>query len=240
MALAAALALTGLLAAGCGDSKSSSSSSTTTAASGGGATTTAPAAKTCTEKATADQVKTLDANGDGKLVFGVATPGPRNDGAYYQALVECVDRLAKANGGTSIVVDKIPAADAATQIEGLAKQSVDVMMIGASEIAKPLPDLTAKYPKIFWYCNCGAGTQKNPNYAQSNDDSSEISYSAGYATGLLLKAKNQTKAAFIGNNNLNFEVEAFEAFKLGLAAVDKSYTMTYYATGDFNDVQKAT
>ncbi|HEV8298536.1 MAG TPA: BMP family ABC transporter substrate-binding protein, partial [Acidimicrobiales bacterium] len=214
--------------------------STTTAASGATTTAAPAAAQTCTSKATADQLKTLDTSGDGKLVIGVATPGPRNDGAYYQALVDCVDRLVKANGGTSIVVDKIPAADAATQIENLAKQNVDVMMIGASEIGQSLPDLSKKYDKIFWYCNCGAGQQPNPNFAQSQDEGTEINYTAGIATGLLLKTKNKTKAAFIGNNNLNFEVASFESFKLGLKAVDPTFDVTYYATGSFNDVQKAT
>jgi basic membrane protein A len=138
------------------------------------------------------------------------------------------------------VVDKIAAADAATQIENLAKQSPDIMMIGASEIGQSLPDLSKKYDKIFWYCNCGAGQQPNPNYTQSQDEGTEISYSAGYATGLLLKTKGKSKVAFIGNNNLNFEVAAFESFKLGLKAVDSTYDVTYYATGSFNDVQKAT
>ena len=178
---------------------------------------TPPTASTCTTKATADQLKTLDANADGKLLIGVATPGPRDDGAYYQALVECVDRLVKANGGSSIVVDRIAQSDAATQIESLAKQDPDILVVGASEIGKPLPDLAKKYSKIFWYCNCGAGQQPNPDYAQSQDDASEINYTAGYATGLLLKDKKRNSAAFIGNTDANgFEVESFDAFNLGL------------------------
>jgi basic membrane protein A len=200
-----------------------------------------PSASTCSTKASADQLKTLDANADGKLTVGVATPGPRDDGAYYQALVECVDRLVKANGGTSIVVDKIAPADAATQIEGLAKQDPDILVVGASEIGKPIPDLAKKYSKIFWYCNCGAGQQANPDYAQSQDDASEINYTAGYATGLLLKERKKNSAAFIGNTDANgFEVESFDAFNLGLQAVDPTYKATYYGTGSFNDVQKAT
>lgn len=202
---------------------------------------TPPTASTCTTKATADQLKTLDANADGKLLIGVATPGPRDDGAYYQALVECVDRLVKANGGSSIVVDRIAAPDAATQIESLAKQDPDILVVGASEIGKPLPDLAKKYSKIFWYCNCGAGQQPNPDYAQSQDDASEINYTAGYATGLLLKDKKKNSAAFIGNTDANgFEVESFDAFNLGLQAVDPTYKATYFGTGSFDDVQKAT
>ena len=237
----AILGVVALFAASCGDD-GDETATTTTAAGGATATTTAggaaAAATTCTQKAT--DIKALDFSGDGKLVIGVATPGPRNDGAYYQTLVDCVERLVKANNGTAIIVDNIPPADAATQIENLVKQNVDIMMVGASEIGKSLPELSKKYASTFWYCNCGAGQAVDPNYAQSQDDGTEISYIAGYGTGLLMKGKGKSKAAFIGNNNLNFEVAAFESFKLGLKAVDPTYDITYYATGSFNDVQKAT
>ena len=246
LGLVAVLGVVSLFAAACGDSGSKAASPTTSAASGtattaGGSATTAAAAATpttCTQKAT--DIKALDFNGDGKLVIGVATPGPRNDGAYYQTLVDCVNRLVKANNGTAIIVDNIPAADAATQLENLVKQNVDIMMVGASEIGKSLPDLSKKYSSTFWYCNCGAGQTADPNYAQSQDDGTEISYAAGYATALLLKTKGKSKAAFIGNNNLNFEVASFLSFQLGMKAVDPTYDVTYYATGSFNDVQKAT
>ena len=42
----------------------------------------------------------------------------------------------------------------------------------------------------------------------------------------------QTKAAIIGNNNFDFEKEAFRAFELGLHAVDPSFEWTYVATGE--------
>ena len=105
-------------------------------------------------------------------------------------------------------------------------------MVGAGEIADPLNSLIPKYPNILWYCNCGAGYQDQTKLLiQSSDDGSEISYSAGYATGLLMKAEGKTKAAFIGNNNFNFEQEAFQAFELGLHAVDPSFEWTYVGTG---------
>jgi len=50
----------------------------------------------------------------------------------------------------------------------------------------------------------------------------------------------QTKAAFIGNNNFDFEQEAFRAFEMGLHAVDPNFEWTYVATGSFNDVAAAT
>ena len=76
--------------------------------------------------------------------------------------------------------------------------------------------------------------------AQTRDDSSQISYSAGYATGLLLQDTDKTKVAFLGCCDLDFEKEAYLAYELGLKAVDPKFTMTYIPTGDFNDVAGAT
>jgi len=165
----------------------------TTAAAAGGASTEAPTteatATTAASGPSAEALATLDKNGDGKVVFGVATPGPRDDGAYYQALVDGVTKFSDDNGfETPVVVDNIPAADAATQLENLARQNVDAVMVGAGEISDPLNSLIPKYPDLLWYCNCGAGYQDQTKLLiQSNDDSSEISYSAGYATGHALR-----------------------------------------------------
>ena len=131
------------------------------------------------------------------------------------------------------MVDNITTEDAATELANLAEQNVDVILVGASEIADPLSDLIEQYPDIFWYCNCGAGYPANPGLAQSQDDSSEISYTAGYATGLLMQAAGGESAAFIGCCDLNFEKEAHLAYELGLQAVDPAYTMTYIPTGGF-------
>ena len=190
-------------------------------------------------------VAALDMNSDGDVVFGVATAGPRDDGAYYQALVETVEAFAADNGfSPPIVVDNIQPADAATELANLAEQGVDVLAVGASEIAEPLVDLTEEYPDIFWYCNCGAGYPLIPGLAQAQDDSSQISYSAGYATGILMRDSGGDSVHFIGCCDLNFEQEAYNAFEMGLQAVDPSFTMTYVPTGnfpfDFDNISGAT
>jgi basic membrane protein A len=175
------------------------------------------------------------------VVFGVATPGPRDDGGYYQALVEGVTEFSEAEGfGEPIIVDNIDPAQAETELRNLARQEPDVITVGAGELADPLAALTEEFPDIFWYCNCGAGAGEIPGLAQTGDDSSEISYTAGYATGLLLQDTESTNAAFLGCCDLDFEREAFLAFELGLQAVDPSFTVTYIPTGDFNDVGGAT
>lgn len=181
-----------------------------------------------------EAVGNLDVNGDGKVTIGVATAGPADDGAYYQALVNKTKEVSAAYGfGDPIVVDKITLDAAAIQLENLAQQNVDMILVGASSLAAALPDLTQKYKDIFWYCNCGAGQPQLPGLAQSADDSSEINYTAGYATGLLLKDKGGTKSVFIGASDENFEKEAYMAFELGLKAVDPSFTNKYVASGNF-------
>ncbi len=233
----AVLAALSITMAACGDDESADT--TTPAATEAPVVTEAPTTEAPTTDAPAEtmapvEASSLDYNGDGKVVFGIAAAGPRDDGAYYQALVDKVEEFSAANGFEApIVVDNITAEDAATQLTNLAEQGVDVITVGASEIADPLTDLTEQYPDIFWYCNCGAGYPETPGLAQSQDDSSEISYTAGYATGLLLKESGGDAAAFIGCCDLNFEKEAYLAYELGLKAVDPAFTMKMVPTGAF-------
>lgn len=220
----AVLAGLALLAAACGDDEEGS---TTTTAPAGEETTTTGGDEPAEENA-------LDTNGDGEVVFGIAAAGPRDDGAYYEAVVASVEEISEENGfGDPIVVDNIEAADAATELDTLAQQNVDVIIVGASEIAEPLTDLVDQYPDIFWYCNCGAGFPENPGLAQSLDDGSEINYTAGYATGLLLQESGGESVVFLGCCDIGFEKESFMAYELGLQAVDPAFTVTYVPTGDF-------
>src|SRR5688500_3956725 len=194
-----------------------------------------------TETTTAGEPVDLDTNGDGVVQFGIATPGPRDDGAYYQAAVDGVIQLSEANGFEEpIIVDNVDTAQAETELRNLARQNVDVIVVGAGELSDPLAALTEEFADIFWYCNCGAGTPDIPGLAQTGDDSSQISYSAGFATGLLLQDTDATSVAFLGCCDLDFERWAFLAFEAGLQAVDESFEVIYIPTGDFNDVAGAT
>ena len=234
-----------MLAAACGsDNKASNATTAATPAVTAPAATTPATQPTATTPTATDAAATtaaagsgaasLDTNHDGKVVFGIAAQGPADDGAYYQAVVDAAKQLSKDNGfADPIVVDKIAAADAGTIIGDLAQQGVDVIIVGASGIAQPLPDLIKKYPDIFWYCNCGAGFPANPGLSQSLDRGSEIGYTAGYATGLKLKEKGGDSVVIIGCCDLGFEKQAVASFDLGLKAVDPAYTQTYVPSGDF-------
>ena len=230
--LFAVISAFGVIVASCGSSDETSTDSV--------------AVETTAVVVTTPEPSPLDFNGDGKVVFGIAVPGPRDDGAYYQALVDKVTAFSTENGFEDpIIVDNIKTEDAASELSNLAEQGVDIITVGASEISDPLADLTAKYADIFWYCNCGAGYPATPGLAQSQDDASEISFVTGYAVGLSMKAQGKsTKAAFIGCCDLNFEKEAYLAFEMGLKAVDPTFSMTYIPSGaypyDFGNTAGAT
>ena len=221
------LATFGLIAAACGGTPTTTTAPGTTTPVTTPPTTVAP---TTTQPA----LDPLDGNKDGQVLIGVAAAGPRDDGGYYQAVVDAAIGFAAEKGWAEpLVVDNISAEAAATEIDNIAQQGVDIMIIGASEIAAPMADLAAKYPDAFWYCNCGAGWPESPFYAQSQDDGSEIHYTAGVAMGQLLKERNGDSVVMIGCCDLGFEKEAELASRLGLSTVDAGYTIDYVPTGNF-------
>jgi len=223
----AAVAAVALVLAACGSdddtSDDASDASTTIEATG---STDAPD--------TSGEAVDLDANGDGEIRIGIAAAGPRDDGAYYQAVVDAAESFSEENGwGDVIVVDNIQAADAATELENLAQQPVDILIVGASEIAEPMADLSEQYSDIFWYCNCGAGFPESEFYLQSQDNGAGIAYTAGVATGLMLQDSGGDAVTMIGCCDLGFEIQHYMSFELGLASVDPAFTFTYVPSGDF-------
>jgi basic membrane protein A and related proteins len=251
---AAALAVLALVVAACGsdDDSSSDSAPADTSATTEAMTETTDATTETTEAMTEDtaaagdvDLMSFDANGDGEVRIGIAAAGPRDDGAYYQAVVDAAEEFSAANGlGEVIVVDNIQAADAATELENLAQQPVDIMIVGASEIAEPMPDLAEQYSDIFWYCNCGAGFPESEFFLQSQDNGAGIAYTAGVASGILLRDSGGDSATMIGCCDLGFEKEHYLAYELGLKSVDETFTFTYVPSGDFpfdfDNVQNAT
>jgi basic membrane protein A len=235
-ALALIAVLTMVMVA-CGDDDAAT---TTTAAP----TTTAAVTTTAASTTTAAP-EYADFNGDGQVLIGVATDGARDDGAYYQALVDKVIEISAANGfADPIIVDLIDPANAETELRNIAEQGVDILAVGSSALSEPLPTLLAEFPDIFWYCNCGSGYQVTEGLLISLDRGAELWLSGGYAAGLLMQEAGGTTAAFIGCCDLDFEQESFNAFVYGLQLVDPTFTATYTPTGafpfDFNNTAAAT
>ncbi|MFT7475553.1 MAG: ABC-type sugar transport system substrate-binding protein, partial [Verrucomicrobiales bacterium] len=151
--LMALLAVLALVAAACGSDEPTESAETTAAPTTAAPTTDPPEdteapaptdAPTTTEAIEVDVlVEQFDADGDGTVTIGVAAAGPRDDNGYYQSLVNFAEEFSAANNfAAPIVSDNIGPAEAAQALSDLAQQGVDILMVGASEIAEPLPDLT--------------------------------------------------------------------------------------------------
>lgn len=194
-------------------------------------TTDTTAAETTT---TAAPNLAADYNGDGKVLIAVATVGPRDDGAYSEALVSRVEEISTENGfETPLIVDLIDPAEGRAELENIIAQGPDIVAIGFSDLALGNEDLFLEHDEIFWYCNCGSGFQDTPGLMRSTDSGAELNVSGGYAMGLLLQESGGDSAVFIGCCDLNFEVESFLAFEYGLQLVDPSFTVTYVPTGNF-------
>ena len=258
MKLLAALAALALVAAACGggasepDTTAAAAPSTTAAAP---ATTEAAPSTTAAAPAAAEAAPAAteappdwgaaDFNGDGVVRLAVIMDGPRDDGAYYQALVEKVEEISRDGGYEDpLVVDQVDPAESRSELENLVAQSVDVVAIGSSSLADGNHDLVLEYEEIFWYCNCGSGYQDTEGMLRSADSGVELNISGGYATGLLMQERGGSSAVFIGCCDLNFEIESFLAFEYGLQLVDEAFEVTYVPTGnfpfDFNNTAGAT
>ena len=181
-----------------------------------------------------DLVEMFDANGDGVIRIGVAAQGPRDDGGYYEAVIAQAEQLSEQLGfGDPIVVDNITFEEAAVELDNLANQPVDIIIVGASGLGGSLSEVSEKYPDIYWYCNCAAGLPASPYFSQTQYDSSDIAYTGGVAMGLLLQERGGDSMAMIGCCDLGFEKEVFLAFELGLKSVDPDFSMSYTPTGNF-------
>ena len=181
-----------------------------------------------------DLVALFDANGDGEVRIGIAAQGPRDDGGYYEAVIAQAEQLSEQHGfGEPIIVDNITFEEAAVELDNLANQPVDIIIVGASGIGASLGEVSEKYSDIYWYCNCGAGLPPSPFFSQTQYDNSDIAYTGGVAMGLLLQESGGDSMAMIGCCDLGFEKEVFLAFELGLKSVDPDFTMSYTPTGDF-------
>lgn len=234
-AVFALIAALTLVASACGDDDATTETTVaaTTATTEAAATTEATTAET-TPATAAPESHPADFNGDGMVLIAVATVGPRDDGAYSEALVSKVEEISADNGFEApLIVDLIDPAEGRSELENIIAQSPDIVAIGFSDLALGNEDLFMEHEEIFWYCNCGSGFQDTPGLMRSTDSGAELNISGGYAMGLLLQESGGDSAAFIGCCDLNFEVESFKAFEFGLSLVDESFTATYIPTGNF-------
>ncbi|MCW2870622.1 BMP family ABC transporter substrate-binding protein [Actinacidiphila oryziradicis] len=181
-----------------------------------------------------------DVNGDGKVVIGVLSPGDINDKGYYESFVDEADAFAKSKGWTVIKRGSVPATSALSAARALCQQKVDMIALGASELSDAIPASTEQVcAKTAWYVPSSANVAQTPQIMLSSDNPNQSMLAAGYATGLLMQAKGQTKAGFVTGQQADFTIAAAKAWKAGIREVlPKAQVVTTYA-GDLNDSAKA-
>ncbi|MBO4208733.1 BMP family ABC transporter substrate-binding protein [Micromonospora echinofusca] len=181
-----------------------------------------------------------DVNGDGKVVIGVLSPGDINDKGYYQSFVDGAEAFASSKGWTVIKRGNVAVTDALNAARALCQQKVDMVALGASELKDAIPaSEEAVCAKTAWYVPSSYNIEQTPKIVLSKDDPNQSILAAGYATGLLMQARGDTKAGFVTGAEADFSKASAAAFKAGIRMVLPNATVVNTFTGDFNDSAKA-
>lgn len=228
-----------LLMAGCA---SNGATSPHTSSGSGGGTTTGNGVPTVSSTAGAGTILPgePDTNGDGKVVIGVLSPGDIHDHGYYESFVDAAMAYAKQQNWTVITRGNVADTDALNAARALCQQHVDMVALGAGELADAIP--AAAEPvcaKTAWYVPSSQNIKQTPQIFLSSDNPAQDLLAAGYAAGLLMKAKGETTAGYVTGPKADFSVLAAKAFKAGIREVVPTAKLLETYTGDFNDSAKA-
>lgn len=245
--LGAATAVTSLLLAACSSNGATvPGSSANAGGNGGGSSSTSAAADTGVPTTSSNKgAGTLlpgepDTNGDGKVIIGVLSPGDIHDHGYYESFVDAANSYAKKQGWQVIERGSVPANDALNAARALCQQHVDMVALGAGELADAIPASTEPVcAKTAWYVPSAENIKQTPQIMLSSDDPTQDLLAAGYAAGILMKAKNQSKAGFVTGPKADFSLAGAKAFAAGIRELVPHASVIDTYTGDFNDSAKA-
>jgi basic membrane protein A len=237
-AAAVAVIATGALGA-CSSSKKTVSDPGTTA------TRTTAAATACTSTGPWGWCRTAsggylaphepDVNHDGKVVLGILSPGDTHDKGYYESFVDEADTYAQQQGWKVITLDKVPTAAAADDARNLCRQKVDMVAIAASTLKDAIPVASESVCKgTVWYVAGGQGVVQTKYFAQTNDIESQSGYASGVAAGLVMKAKQVTKAGFLSGVEAPFTMNFEKAWAVGIKTQVPAASVVSTYTGDFD------
>ena len=177
-----------------------------------------------------------DVNKDGDVVIGVLSPGDTNDNGYYESFIVAAREFANRNDWELVIVDKVNPADAAEQARNICRQKVDMVAIAASELKDAIPVSEENVCRgTVWYVAGGQGVKQTPRFFQTRDNLFESQYATGVAAGLVMKQQGATKAGYITGPELDFSVNAYNAFTAGVKSQVPEAEVVATYTGDFDD-----
>lgn len=177
-----------------------------------------------------------DINDDGRVVIGIASPGDTNDGGYYESFVRGARAFADEAGWELIVADFINPAESESAMADLARQGIDFLAVGATELQDGLDAIacTEEFGHIAMYISATLAVESEC-YGQSSDDYFQIFWVTGVAMAQLLERTGGAKAGFIGGPELAFSTNAHRSLEAGLKSVIPDAELVVTHTGDFND-----
>jgi basic membrane protein A len=246
--LGVATAITSLLLAACSSNGATVSDTTAPAggnSAGGGSSTSAAADTGVPTTSSNKNAGTIlpgepDTNGDGKVIIGVLSPGDIHDHGYYESFVDAANSYAKKQGWQVIERGSVPANDALNAARALCQQHVDMVALGAGELADAIPASTEPVcAKTAWYVPSAENIKQTPQIMLSSDDPTQDLLAAGYAAGILMKDKNQSKAGFVTGPKADFSLAGAKAYAAGIRELVPHASVIDTYTGDFNDSAKA-
>jgi basic membrane protein A len=177
-----------------------------------------------------------DVNGSG-VVVGVLSPGDTNDNGYYESLVSAARDYSDGEGWQLVVVDRVNPVDAVEQTRNLCRQGVDFLAVADLQLQDALP--VAGEPVcegvIFYLVTGGNEAKLNGNFFVTGEDVNESQVTTGYATGLVMRDLDVTKAGFIGGPELAFVNDSYRAWGNGIRLVLPDATFVQTLTGSFDD-----
>ena len=188
----------------------------------------------------------VDVNGDGHITIGHVVAGDRNDGGFYQGQVDAVVAFAEANGHTAIVVDQINPGAAREAFENLARQGVDLIIGGGSELRDGFIPVSEDptFSDINFILVAGFPPTSD-GYATAAASENEAHFMGGVAAGLLLERTGGTTACITAGPELDFVRNMAASMNVGLAHLQDNYGQAAEAemlvtfTGDFEDAALA-
>jgi len=217
--IAAPLLALSMLAAACGDSDSASESGSNASSS----SDDCPGTQGCTPKFPG-----------GDITIGILSPGDTNDDGYYESFVVAAETYAEKKGWKTIIIDRVEAADAATQARSLCEQGANFIGLADSDMFDAVEAAQEDVCKgVVFYVN--ADEELNPYVFNTTEDAYEGGLATGYATGLVMKELGISKGAFIAGPDLDFVTVSFNAWTAGIKLVVPEATTTKTLTGDFDD-----
>lgn len=188
----------------------------------------------------------VDVNGDGLITIGHVVAGDRNDGGFYQGQVEAVVAFAEANGHASIVVDQVNPGAAREAFENLARQGVDLIIGGGSELRDGFIPVSEDptFSDINFILVAGFPPTSD-GYATAAASENEAHFMGGVAAGLLLERTGGITACITAGPELDFVKNMAASMNAGLAHLQDNYgqaagaEMLVTYTGDFEDASLA-